>query len=83
MNIEEKDIGAAIRKAGPHVFHFHTCENDRGTPGSGHVEWNSVKDALDAISYPGPVVIESFTTEIKEPSCPGYQRNYYQPSELR
>ena len=66
MNIEEKDIGAAIRKAGPHVFHFHTCENDRGIPGSGHVEWNSVKDALDAISYPGPVVIESFTTEIKE-----------------
>jgi D-psicose/D-tagatose/L-ribulose 3-epimerase len=66
MNIEEKDLGAAIRQAGPHVFHFHTSENDRGTPGSGHVEWTSVKDALQSIGYPGPVVIESFTTEIKE-----------------
>lgn len=45
MNIEEKDIPAAIRKAGSKVFHFHCCENDRGTPGTGHIEWTEVVSA--------------------------------------
>jgi D-psicose/D-tagatose/L-ribulose 3-epimerase len=66
MNIEEKDIPAAIRKAGSKVFHFHSCENDRGTPGAGHVEWKEVVSALREINYQGPVVIEAFTTEITE-----------------
>ena len=35
MNIEEKSIGDAIRAAGPRLKHLHTCENDRGAPGSG------------------------------------------------
>jgi len=66
MNIEEKDIPAAIRKAGSKVFHFHSCENDRGTPGAGHVEWKEVVSALREINYQGPVVIEAITTEITE-----------------
>jgi D-psicose/D-tagatose/L-ribulose 3-epimerase len=66
MNIEEKDIAAAIREAGDRVFHFHACENDRGAPGSGHVEWDAVFRALDDIGYSGQVAIESFTPEIRE-----------------
>jgi D-psicose/D-tagatose/L-ribulose 3-epimerase len=66
MNIEEKDIPAAIRKAGSKIFHFHSCENDRGTPGTGHVEWKEVASALREINYQNPVVIEAFTTEITE-----------------
>jgi D-psicose/D-tagatose/L-ribulose 3-epimerase len=66
MNIEEKDIPGAIRNAGSKVFHFHSCENDRGTPGTGHVEWKEVVSALHDINYQGPVVIEAFTTEITE-----------------
>jgi D-psicose/D-tagatose/L-ribulose 3-epimerase len=66
MNIEEKDIGDAIRLAGPFVRHFHTCENDRGAPGTGHVEWDDVFGALDDIGYGGPAVIESFTPDNKE-----------------
>jgi D-psicose/D-tagatose/L-ribulose 3-epimerase len=66
MNIEEKDIGAAIRQAGDKVFLFHACENDRGAPGSGHVAWDEVHQALDDIQYDGMVVIESFTPEIRE-----------------
>ena len=65
MNIEEKSIGAALRAAGPRVKHVHGCENDRGAPGSGHVPWNEVADALKAIGYDGPVVIESFTSKVK------------------
>ena len=34
MNIEEKDQGAAIRKAGKHLGHFHACGSDRGNPSS-------------------------------------------------
>jgi D-psicose/D-tagatose/L-ribulose 3-epimerase len=66
MNLEEKDIPDAIRRAGKKVFNFHSCENDRGTPGTGHIPWQEVSTALKDIGYDGPVVIESFTTEIKE-----------------
>jgi D-psicose/D-tagatose/L-ribulose 3-epimerase len=48
------------------VRNFHACENDRGAPGSGHVEWSAVSAALSDIGYDGQVVIESFTPEIKE-----------------
>ncbi len=65
MNIEEKSLGAAIRKTGPRLAHLHACENDRGAPGSGNVTWGDVKDALQDIGYDGPVVIESFTDKVK------------------
>lgn len=66
MNIEEKSIPEAIRSAGGNIRHFHACENDRGAPGSGHVEWPEVFSALSDVGYDGLVVIESFTPEIKE-----------------
>jgi D-psicose/D-tagatose/L-ribulose 3-epimerase len=66
MNIEEKSIPEAIRAAAGRVRHFHACENDRGAPGSGHVEWEEVFGALSEVGYDGMVVIESFTPEIKE-----------------
>jgi D-psicose/D-tagatose/L-ribulose 3-epimerase len=65
MNIEERSIGAAIRSAGARLKHLHSCENDRGAPGSGHVPWTEVAEALKAIDYDGPVVIESFTSKVK------------------
>jgi D-psicose/D-tagatose/L-ribulose 3-epimerase len=65
MNIEEASLGEAIRAAGPRLRHFHACENDRGTPGSGHVPWGDVAAALREIGYDGPVVIESFTDKVK------------------
>jgi D-psicose/D-tagatose/L-ribulose 3-epimerase len=66
LNIEEKDVGSAIRAAGDRVFHFHACENDRGAPGSGHVEWDDVFAALGDIGFDQQTVIESFTPEIQE-----------------
>jgi D-psicose/D-tagatose/L-ribulose 3-epimerase len=65
MNIEERSIGAAIRAAGPRIRHFHACENDRGAPGSGHVPWAEVAEALRHVGYDGPVVIESFTSKVQ------------------
>ena len=65
MHLEEKDSGAAIRAAGDRVFHVHACENDRGVPGTGQVDWEGVFRALKEIGYDGDVVIESFTPEVK------------------
>jgi D-psicose/D-tagatose/L-ribulose 3-epimerase len=66
MHLEERNSGDAIRKAHDKVFHFHACENDRGVPGAGQVHWDDVAKALREIQYDGPVVIESFTAEVKE-----------------
>ena len=65
MNIEEKSLGQAIRLTGDRLVHVHACENDRGAPGSGHVSWIEVAQALQDIGYDGPVVIESFTNQVK------------------
>ena len=66
MNIEEKDIPAALRKAGPHIFEFHACSSDRGTPGEDHLPWPEIAEALEEVDYKGPIVIEAFTPAIKE-----------------
>jgi D-psicose/D-tagatose/L-ribulose 3-epimerase len=66
MTIEEKDIGRAIRAAGKHLKHFHAAENDRGTPGTGQVQWAAVRDALKEIDYQGYVVIEAFNPDLPD-----------------
>jgi len=65
-NIEEKHAGEAIRTVGPHLAHVHTCENDRGIPGTGHVAWSEVFPALLEVGYDGWCVIESFGSAIPE-----------------
>jgi D-psicose/D-tagatose/L-ribulose 3-epimerase len=65
MNIEERSPGDAIRAAGPRLKHVHACENDRGAPGTGSINWPAVAQALHDIDYDGPVVIESFTSDVK------------------
>lgn len=65
MNIEEKSFGDAIRTTGARLQHFHVCENDRGAPGSGHIPWQEVAQALHDIQYDGPIVIESFTDKVE------------------
>jgi D-psicose/D-tagatose/L-ribulose 3-epimerase len=65
-NIEEKNAGAAMKQCGKHLFHVHTCENDRGAPGSGNVDWPSVFAAIREMKYDGWLTIESFGYNIKE-----------------
>ncbi len=66
MNIEEKSLTNAIRMAKGKIFDFHACANDRGTPGEDNFDWAAIRGALADAEYHGPVVIESFTPEIKE-----------------
>ncbi|MGV3600326.1 MAG: sugar phosphate isomerase/epimerase family protein [Dyadobacter fermentans] len=66
-NIEEKDIPATIRKIGKDLLcHVQGNESDRGTPGTGHLEWQGIQEALTDIGYDGAVVIETFGQPSKE-----------------
>lgn len=65
-NIEEKTLAEAAGTLGGHIKHVHTCENDRGIPGSGHVDWQALFPALDRAGYDGWLVIESFGFAIQE-----------------
>ncbi|MFN7933773.1 MAG: sugar phosphate isomerase/epimerase [Bryobacteraceae bacterium] len=68
-NIEEKNVANAYRTAGRHLKHVHTCENDRGTPGSGHVPWDDVFAAIREVNYDGWLTIESFGFNLPEISA--------------
>ena len=60
------DQAQAIAETGDWLYHVHCCENDRGTPGSGLVDWDDVFKALKQINYDRWLVIESFTPDVKE-----------------
>ncbi|HEX7378958.1 MAG TPA: sugar phosphate isomerase/epimerase, partial [Pirellulales bacterium] len=59
-NIEEKDLAEAIRCSSQYTVHMHISENDRGTPGHGHVHWGLTFDTLKQTGYEGWFVIEAF-----------------------
>ncbi|MEU6073323.1 sugar phosphate isomerase/epimerase family protein [Micromonospora sp. NPDC047074] len=63
LNIEERDLPAAIRLAGDHLAHVQVCGSDRGVPGGDHLDWPALFDALAEIGYAGQVNIESFLAE--------------------
>jgi D-psicose/D-tagatose/L-ribulose 3-epimerase len=59
-NIEEKNLAGACRLLGAHLKHVQISENDRGTPGSGHIAWAQLLRALGDLGYDGWLTIESF-----------------------
>ena len=71
-NIEERDLGAAIRQGGKHIKHFQAIANDRGTPGSGSIDWDGVYSALAEINYDGWSAIETFNASIPEAASRAY-----------
>ena len=60
MNIEEKSFYEATRRAGKDLVHYHLCENDRGIPGTGLVDWDGIFRGLTEIGYTGNAALESF-----------------------
>lgn len=59
-NIEEKDPVGCISQHIDAINHVHISENDRGTPGKGHINWPGTFKALRSSSYDGWLVIEAF-----------------------
>lgn len=60
-NVEEKKFTTAIQTIAPRLAHVHISENDRGTPGDGHVNFDEVFAALAAVNYTGWLTIEAFS----------------------
>lgn len=64
MNIEEDNIGDAIRLVGAEKLKsFHTGDNNRRAPGRGHINWDEVFSALADIGYTGRIVSEPFVMQ--------------------
>ncbi|HLJ10094.1 MAG TPA: sugar phosphate isomerase/epimerase [Planctomycetaceae bacterium] len=59
-NVEEKSVAAAIKVCAPVMVHVHISENDRATPGEGHVDWDSTFKTLKDVQYEGWMVVEAF-----------------------
>jgi len=68
-NIEEKNVVEAIRVAGPYLAHVHISENDRSTPGSGHVQWQETFDTLHNVGFDKWMVVEAFGLALPEISA--------------
>lgn len=60
MNIEEKSFYDATLLAGEDLIHYHLCENNRGIPGTGLVDWDGIFRALGELDYRGNAALESF-----------------------
>ena len=65
LGIEEKNLGDAIRLAEGRIKHVQVAENDRGTPGTGQLDWDGVARALHDVGYDGRVVIETFSDRVE------------------
>jgi D-psicose/D-tagatose/L-ribulose 3-epimerase len=59
-NIEEKDVTKVITDLADVMVHVHISENDRGTPGTGHVPWDDTFRTLRKVGYDGWLTIEAF-----------------------
>jgi sugar phosphate isomerase/epimerase len=60
MNIEERDVAAALRAGGPRIGHVHFVDSNRRPAGFGHTDFAPVAAALREIGYGGFVSAEAF-----------------------
>lgn len=60
MNIEEADVGAAIRRGGGKIGHCHIADSDRWYAGHGHFDFGETIRALKDIGYSRALSVESF-----------------------
>ncbi len=60
MNIEEAEIGEALRAGGDAIGHIHFVDSNRCASGMGHLDFRPVIEALRAINYQGYLSAEAF-----------------------
>jgi len=65
-NVEEKDPIGCITENIDVIRHVHVSENDRGTPGKGHVPFAEIFKALRAGGYDEWLTIEAFGRSLPE-----------------
>lgn len=82
-NIEEKSFAGAVDTLGDTLAHVHICENDRGAPGSGQVDFEAVFAALAGAGYDGWLTIESFSRgDVEFANAINVWREYSAPDDV-
>jgi D-psicose/D-tagatose/L-ribulose 3-epimerase len=82
-NIEEKNLVETIQSMKGHLSHVHISENDRGTPGSGHIQWDQIYSGLASINYSGWLTIEAFSrNDIDFANSINVWREYNEPWDI-
>jgi D-psicose/D-tagatose/L-ribulose 3-epimerase len=82
-NIEEKKLSRAISTIAPHLVHVHISENDRGTPGDGHIDFDEAFSSLANINYDGWFTIEAFSRNDPDfANAIGVWREYSKPWDI-
>lgn len=64
MNIEEADVGLAIRHAADKIGYVHIGESHRGYLGTGNIDFAAIFDSLVAIGWQDYVTFESFSSAV-------------------
>jgi sugar phosphate isomerase/epimerase len=59
MNIEERSIEEAIRLATGRIGHVHAVDSNRGAPGDGHLDFDSIIRTLRDSGYDGYLSVET------------------------
>lgn len=60
MNIEEADLGRAIRVGGEAIGHIHFVDSNRQAAGFGHLDFEPIRVALTEINFNGFLSAEAF-----------------------
>jgi len=82
-NLEEKKFPEAIQTIAPRLAHVHISENDRGTPGSGHIPWDDTFRTLAEVGFRGWLTIEAFTrNDVDFANSIGVWREYNDPWDV-
>jgi len=68
MNIEESDMGQAVRDCEDRLGYVHIGEGHRGYLGSGTVDFTGFFRALHQANYDGIVTFESFSSAVIDPN---------------
>ena len=70
MNIEEKDMFAAIRAVGSRLNDFHVADNNRMACGMGALNWKKIIDTLKEVGYAGALTVEFVAPLDRTPANP-------------
>jgi D-psicose/D-tagatose/L-ribulose 3-epimerase len=65
-NIEEENLTKAFSENAAEIAHVHVSNNDRGVPGRGHIDFQTVFQAIKLSGYDGWLTIEAFGRALPE-----------------
>jgi D-psicose/D-tagatose/L-ribulose 3-epimerase len=81
MNIEDRDGTSEITATGPDIAIYHVSDSNRGGIGSGHIDFAAHHQALRAVGFRSPVMLE-FVLPGRGPHTPPEAANDWVALEL-